>query len=109
MAGSSWLETKTITPTARKAEYATCRFSASYSLATPTTSSPTPGKSSQAKEADTANDDDVARIEHGGPKTTEQGGAASVFGSVLVQNHQSGSLDWGHEDSAFPLGCRCFG
>ena len=28
---------------------------------------------------------------------------------VLVQNHQSGSLDRGHEDAAFPLGCRCFG
>jgi len=35
--------------------------------------------------------------------------AASVFGSVLVQNHQSWSLDRGHEDAAFPLGCRGFG
>src|ERR1043165_446282 len=63
----------------------------------------------RVKKAGTAADDNIAGIEHGGPKKTEQGETASVFGSVLVQNHQSRSLDRGHEDAAFPLGCRCLG
>ena len=34
--------------------------------------------------------------------------AASFFGYVLIQNHQSWSLDRGHEDAAFSLGCQFF-
>jgi MerR family copper efflux transcriptional regulator len=60
-------------------------------------------------KAGSAHVDDIAGSEHGGPKKNEQGEAASVFGSVLVQNHQSWSIDRGYEDAAFPLGCRCLG